>query len=55
MWTLKVYGKDVYPVGEHLQLAIPVYCVKILTAFPKAGISLTKQDLFSRITGREFA
>ena len=46
---LKVYDKDVHPVGEHLPVETRVYRVKVLTSFLKAGVPLTKLDCFRGI------
>ena len=44
--ALKLYDKDVHPVGETLSSAQRVYRVKVVSTFFKAGVSLNKLDVF---------
>ena len=43
---LQKFDQDVHPVGENLPIAVRFHCVKVLTAFMKAGIPISKLDCF---------
>ena len=44
--ALKLYDKEVHPVGETLPSEQRVYRVKVVSTFLKAGVPLSKLDLF---------
>ena len=44
--ALKLYDKDVHPVGETLSSDQRVYRVKVVSTFLKAGVPLNKLDVF---------
>ena len=46
MWHRCITNKDVHPVGEGLPDSIRVYRVKVVTAMLKAGVPLSKIDIF---------
>ena len=46
---LQAYDKKVHPSGETLTECICVHCVKVVTAYLKAGVPLNRLDCFREI------